>query len=60
MMPTISIPELQVTLAAVKSIATYKAEDGRRFHPDDALGMIVSLIEARHPDLDMALGAKAE
>lgn len=49
--------ETEITIAAVRMLATYRADDGRRFHPDDTLAMIVTLIDNRHPDLDEGLAA---
>jgi hypothetical protein len=56
-MPT----ETEITLAAVRMLTDYRAKDGRRFHPDDTLAMIRTIIDNRHPDLDWeGQGAKAE
>ncbi len=52
--------ETEITIAAVRMLATYKSDDGRRFHPDDTLSMIVNLVDSRHPDLDQELAGRAK
>lgn len=44
--------EEEITLSAIRMLAEYRSDDGRRFHPDDTLAMIKTLVDSRHPDLD--------